>query len=296
MAATLTLDEVQAAVDQAQQELEVAGLAPTPTPAPEPEKDPWAPEGRDIRVGDPVPDKLIPDYTQTRCGVREAGVPAHGYVNCMRPEGHPPHHAHVYVYNNSAAWVWGREDPPLAETPEVLKDPEDAAVTDWKVGMRVSYRNKRDVLVVLSRPKLRHKEVEVLDLGHKRFRKIKKELVVPARPDDPQVTQEQMRWVGEFIAKRKGSALEIAQRELEKRSWTRGQMNESLAKIDIAKQPSQYGTTIEVNFDIKLPTGAARMSATAVRQMVNEAVTEMVNEKFIVDRVNHTYGGELRER
>src|ERR1051325_11545645 len=154
MAATLTLDEVQAAVDQAQQELEVAGLAPAPK-QPEPEKDPWAPEGRDIRVGDGVPSRLVPHYGQ--CGVREAGVPAHGYVTCNRTAGHPPHNAHVYVYNDTAAWVWGREDPPLVEAPDVLKDADDAKVTEWSVGLRVSYRNKRDVLVVLSKPNLRHK-------------------------------------------------------------------------------------------------------------------------------------------
>jgi hypothetical protein len=202
--AALTLDQVQQAVDEAQQNLEVAGLAPAPAPVIE--KDPWAPEDRDIRVGDPVQESQLPKWDQARCDVREAGVPDHGYVNCQRPKGHPPHHPHAYVYGNQVAWLWGKEDPPLPDVPDALVDPADATVTEWTVGMRLSYRNKRDVLVLLSKPKLRHKDIEVLDLGHQRFRKIKRELIVPAREDDPEITPEQMQWVGEFIAKRKGGS------------------------------------------------------------------------------------------
>jgi hypothetical protein len=73
-------------------------------------------------------------------------------------------------------------------------------------------------------------------------------------------------------------------------------MNASLQKIDIAPQPARFGTTVEINFNLQLPDGAARISTAAVRALVEKAIKDLTVPDFTVTAVNHTYGGELREQ
>jgi hypothetical protein len=278
---------------------------------PEPPKvvDPLGTDGRVVKTGDVLTTEQRALLAGRRyagvdnggCGQRCAGVPKIGaYGYCQRKGQHGPELPHVVVTETGeVAWAWVNGELPVDPTPDVLDDPADAKVEAFTQGMRVNYRNKRDILYVLAVPKRRDESVEIVDLTHQRMRKIRKDVLVPAREDDPQPTQAEMRWMGEFIAARRQSALDIALRELENGRWTRAQMNESLKKIDIAPRPTRYGTSFSVTVDLVLPPGVTDLGGmrdyAAVLKRVMEAGFKAERNDIQVKRVHDIYGGTVTE-
>lgn len=226
--------------------------------------DKYAPDGI-LKIGDTIPLDLYQHAGHIgTCSVRCAGAPGlHGaYGYCQRAEGHDRRLPHfVADENRVVTWTWF--DVVTMETTETIRttptaeldDPADAKVDEFVVGARVNQRNKRDILVVLSTPRRRDPSVEILDLTHSRFRKLTKTSLVPPRPDDPDPTPEQIQWLGEFLAKRRNTCREIAQREVRNQRWSRAQMNESLRRIGIAEELPTYGAELRVTVKLKAPNG-----------------------------------------
>ncbi len=234
------------------------------------------------------------------CNQQCAGIPRVGYGYCQRTTHGPelPHLVTLEEGSHEVAWVWMNGELPVEPTPDEATDPEDAKVEVFTQGLRVNYRNKRDKLFVLSVPRKRDEVVEIVDLTHQRMRKIKKELLVPARDDDAAPTQDEMRWMGTFIAARRKSALDIALRELENRRWDRDTMNASLAKIDIAPRAARYGTSFSATLDIKLPPGVKEINIDAAQAKLREVLAEAVKnlgEGYEVRRIREVYGGTVEE-
>lgn len=270
--------------------------------------DPFGTDGQVVKTGDVLTaaqQRLLVRRTYNQpnrgCGQRCAGVPKIGaYGYCQRPEEHGPELPHfVATDTGEVAWAWQNGEVPVDPTPDVLSDADDAKVEAYSLGLRVNYRNKRDILYVLGVPKKRDESVEVIDLTHQRMRKIRKDLLVPERADDPVPSQTEMRWMGEFIAARRQSALDIALRELENGRWTRGQMNESLARIDIAPRAARYGTSFSVTVDLVLPVGIKDLGGmtdyAGTLKRVMEAGFKAVRDDIEVKRVHDIYGGTVHE-
>jgi hypothetical protein len=279
----LTLAEVTAAIDEAK-------ATKVETKQPEIEPDPLGVDGADIKIGDHAP------YVATgRCGQRLAGVPGLGYVNCERAVGHPPHHAHYTTgMSGTVMWVWGKGDPPMADSPDEVEDAAEAKVERWEVGDRVNYRNKRDVLIVLTVPKRKDKEVEVLDLTHERMRKIPRTKVVPPRDDDPEMTADQFKWMARFLAERRKAAIDVAKRELTNRRWDKNAMNRTLEKLDIAPIPPRYQSTPEMSLRVVLPPGAPKINQDELRRRLRAALVK-VYDGFEITEINSFYGGTFTE-
>lgn len=270
--------------------------------------DPLGADGKLVKTGDVL---TIEQYallaekdtgggygTGRSCRQQCAGIPGVGYGYCQR-EKHGPELPHLVVTRDRVvAWAWQNGEVPVEPTPDEVEDPADAKVEVFTQGLRVNYRNKRDKLFVLSVPRKRDEVVEIVDLTHQRMRKIKKELLVPARDDDAAPTQDEMRWMGTFIAARRKSALDIALRERENGRWQRDQMNASLAKIDIAPRVPRYGTSFSATLDIKLPPGMVTLNAheaeIKLRAVLAEAVKNL-GEGYEVRRIREVYGGTVEE-
>lgn len=299
-------------IERAMAKVKAATAAAAETPKAEPPKvvDPLGRDGRVVQTGDFLTPEQVAQHVvggPTRwdrhpnsCGQRCAGVPKIGsYGYCQRRGAHGPELPHLVVTaDREVAWAWTNGVVPVNPEPDVLADPEDAKVEAFTQGMRVNYRNKREILFVLSVPKRKDESVEVLDLTHQRFRKIAKTALVPARDDDPDPSQEEMAWVAAFIAERRTKALEISLRELENRRWNRQQMNESLAKIDIAPRAARHGTSFTATVDLALPRGVRDIDAAEYEQKIREAVrkaTEELLEGVEVRTVRDVYGGDVRE-
>lgn len=224
--------------------------------------DPWGIGGAPIEIGRQFTrDEWDKINRQDQCRQRCAGAPGlYGYGYCQRELGHGPELNHFVANEDTltVTWVWSNgteklvEQAVAAEPPDV-EDPADAKIEKFTSHLRVNYRNKRDILLVLSVPKKRDTHVEVLDLTHQKFRKPRKEMLVPARPDDPEPTPEQMAWVAEFIADRRANAFEIAHREVTNRRWSKDEMLTSVGKLGIAPPPVQHGVTVTLGVDLKIP-------------------------------------------
>lgn len=272
---------------------EEAAMDPTPLIPGDP-PDPLGVDGADVKVGDP-----FIAHGHAECHVRLAGAPIGNYAYCRRPKGHDPRHPHVETDKRSAAmngevvWVWGKGEAPVVEVAEEVTDPEDAKLESYEVGAFASYRNKRRVLQILSRPRNKDLEVEVLDLTHQRMMKIRKEHLVPRRDDDPPITPEQFEWMGKFLAERRRKALEVAKRELGNGRWNRATMNESLELLDIAPLPAKYGGSAEISIRFEFPEGVTVDRAQA-RRLVEKALVRE-HEGVKVTGISSWYGGEPRE-
>lgn len=256
--------------------------------------DPLGVDGADVKVGD----RFI-GHDQPVCHVRLAGAPGDTYAYCRRPDGHDPRHPHLEtesrssVMNSTVVWVWGKGEAPLVEVAEEVTDPADAKLESYEVGAFVAYRDKRRVLVIVSKPRKRDETVEVLDLTHQRMVKIRKENLVPRRPDDPTPTPEQFQWVGRWLAERRKKALEVAKRELANGRWNRSTMNQSLEKLDIAPLPAKYGGTVEFTIKFEFPDGV-QPTREQVQRLIQQAIVRDHGE-FSVTALMNWYGGNPTE-
>lgn len=272
--------------------------------------DPLGTDGQVVKTGDILtadqvlllaPRDRYGEDRRSGCAQRCAGAPKiGGYGYCQRRGAHGPELPHLVLVpgTNEVAWAWQNGEVPLDPTPDVLADADDLKVELFTQGLRVNYRNKRDILFVLAAPRRKDESVEVVDLTHQRMRKIKKELLIPERADDPVPSQDEMRWMGEFIAARRQSAIDIALREMENRRWNRAQMNTSLAKIDIAPRPVRYGASIALTMDLVLPAGVKTIdgvNANAKLLEVLQAGLTQVAPGVTVRRVHDVYGGDVNE-
>lgn len=290
----ITVEDLEAAVAAA-----VQAVQATPTEAPA-VPDPWGIGGTPIEIGRTFTREewnKIEHHNQ--CRQRCAGAPGlYNYGYCQRETGHGPELAHFVANpdNRTVTWVWvnGTETIEEPVTEVEVEDPAELKVETYTPHMRVNYRNKRDVMLVLSVPKKRDERVEVLDLTHQKFRKVRKEMLVPHRDDDPEPTVEQMAWVGSFIAERRAKAYEIADREVTNRRWSREEMHQSVAKIGIAPPPVMYGTSVGLSIDLRLPKrDIAGLDQAALKEAL-EAAIKVAAEKalpdgFSVRRVHNFY-------
>lgn len=271
--------------------------------------DPWGIGGQPIEVGRQFTgDEWRQIVNMNRCGQRCAGAPGlYGYGYCQRDHGHGPELNHFVANEDThiVTWVWSNGTEELVEKavaaePAAVEDPPEAKIEQFTQHMRVNYRNKRDIMLVLSVPKKRDTHVEVLDLTHQKFRKPRKEMLVPARDDDPEPTQEQMAWVAKFIADRRANAFEIAAREVTNRRWGKDEMHASVAKLGISPPPVQHGITVSMSVDFKIPGRNLNGLDQAAVQAAFEAAVKVAAEKtlpdgFSVRRVHNFNVGGVEE-
>lgn len=294
----ITVEELEAAVAAA-----VAATAPVEEPK---VRDPWGIGGQPVEIGRTFsPDEWRTIINAEQCRQRCAGAPGvGGYGYCVREAGHSPELPHFVIdHERRVTWVWvnGLETVEDQDTPVIPDlDPADAKVTTFTSHMRVNYRNKRDIMIVLSVPRKRDERVEILDLTHQKFRKVRKELLTPARPDDPEPTQEQMMWVAQFIADRRANAYEIANREVLNGRWGRGEMNASVAKIGISPPPVRRGVSVSLNVDLFIPGKNLDGLDQGELQKAFEAAIKVAADKalpdgFSVRRVHNFYVGGVEE-
>jgi hypothetical protein len=256
--------------------------------------DPFGVDGADVKIGD-----TFRAHSEDPCNQRLAGAPGGSYAYCRRPKGHDPRHPHFETEDASSRigsrvrWVWGKGEAPLVEVADEFADPDDAKLESYEEGTFASYRDKRRVLMVLSRPRKGDEGVEVLDLTHQRFLKVSKDKLVPRRDDDPAITPEQFEWVGKWLADRRKKALEVAKRELGNGRWNRSTMNESLEKLDIAPLPAKYGGTVEFTIRFEFPNGA-RLGRDEARRLVEQAVIGD-HEGVKITQISNWYGGNPTE-
>lgn len=271
--------------------------------------DPWGIGGNPIEIGRTFTrQEWTKIQNMDQCRQRCAGAPGlYAYGYCQRELGHGPelNHFVANVDTRAVTWVWANGTEKLVEQvvaaePDAVEDPPDAKVEQFTQHLRVNYRNKRDILLVLSVPKKRDTHVEVLDLTHQKFRKPRKEMLVPARDDDPEPTQEQMAWVAEFIADRRRNAFEIAAREVTNRRWGKDEMLASVAKIGISPPPVQHGVTVSMSVDFRLPgrnlngVDQAELQA-AFEAAVKVAAAKTMPDGFSVRRVHNFNVGGVEE-
>lgn len=173
---------------------------------------------------------------------------------------------------DAPSYLEGLLDTTVAPT-DPPRDPADAAITEWSTGLKAAFRDQRVVLYVLSEPD--GGAVEVLDLTHQRFRKVATTSVVPARPDDPAITIEQFKWLGEWLSGQRAGARRGAQRGLNNGQWSKAGMNETLAKLDIAPRVQRLvNGSIELSFGVRLPAGTAEPSRTVLTQILRQALVK----------------------
>lgn len=305
MTATINEEAVQATIDEVAAAIAAATGVPPAVVEPPKVVDPLGTDGAVVKTGDVLTADQVNKYVVLRrsegsCGQRCAGVPRIGaYGYCQRKGKHGPELPHLVITaDREVAWAWQNGEVPVDPEPDVLNDPATASVERFTQGLRVNYRNKREILFVLSTPRKKDEQVEVLDLTHQRFRKIVKSALVPARDDDPEPSPEEMAWVATFIADRRSKALEIGLRELENGRWDRNQMNESLAKIDIAPRPIRYGTSFSATVDLTLPEGVTTINEYDYELKIREAIkaaVEGMEPGLKVRKVREVYGGRITE-
>lgn len=288
---TITTEAVEAAVQQAL--AAQATLDQTDRVV-----DPWGVGGEPIEIGRVFTrDEMNRIENQTQCHQRCAGAPGvGGYGYCQREHGHDPKLKHfvAYEYDRTVKWVWETQVDEKDAVPGEVEgdiDAADAKVETFTIGLRVNKRNERGVLMVLSVPKKRDEKVEILDLAHQRFRKIRRDTLVPARDDDAEITPEQMTWVSQFIADRRANVFEIGMREVTNGRWSKATALESLAKIGISEPPVQYGTTVNVSIDLKLPGRDLNLDQAAVQAAfeaaLRTAAAATLPEGYTVRRVHN---------
>lgn len=306
---TITIDEVNAAVLAA---VTAAATTQAGTEAPvQGVHDNWGEAGLPVHVGQILTQTKYTELLRSHntvgaCHQRCAGAPGvGGYGYCVRETGHDPKLQHFVVGGDTGrevTWVWSNGLEGVDDTTEVVEkiDADDATVESYSVGMRVSKRDSRDVLVVLGAPKKRDEKVEILDLTHQRFRKIRKTLLVPVRDDDVEPTQEQMAWVAQFVADRRTNAYEIAEREVTNGRWRRPEMLASVAKIGIGEPPTRYAVAVGLNIELAVPgLDVSALDQTVLRDGIKAAILAagkaMLPEGYRVKDVANFYVDGVRE-
>lgn len=298
---TATLDDIILVPDHI--------VIPEPVAPPPPLHEVPDPLGN-IKIGDPIPDTAGYDVVRPdsgdhygggaggACPNRTSGVPGHQYVGCDRPAGHNPHWPHVAARDGKAVAVWGAEPPPLPDEPQVFDD--EGAQLDLatvKASTLLNYRDKADLLIVLNvmRPDPRNgadaQQVEVLDLTHRRFRRIPVRSLVPLRDEATALTAEQMKWVGEFVAERRQHTKAVAMRELANGRWDLVTMNSALLKLNMEAYQPPMAAVVNADMSIELPEGSDLDTRRKVQAAIKKALTDLEIEGLGKLRVTGVSGG-----
>jgi hypothetical protein len=248
-----------------------------------------------IKAGDYLPEGTINTATE------ECMTQTEGYGWCSREGGHPAHWKHISLEREEGRsgrvrWAW-EGDFEVPELPaEIEEPPEVVQVERPASGDLMRFRNRRDILLVLGYVQKGSDLVEVLDLTHQRFRRLKVEKLVPRRDSDPEPTVEQMAWVAEFLADRKQAVAQIGLREVKSRRWSRAEMTSALKKADITPPPSKFIGNIEFNVQFELPPGAGQPSNSQLRAWMTELLKDAGNDKIkITGSAGGFYVGNLTE-
>lgn len=122
-----------------------------------------------------------------------------GYV-CTR-RNHPDHWKHIATAGHNVLGYWGGTDP--KSLPVVPADIDSDEPFEVEIGKLYKFRNRRTLMMAVGkRRESGTDKVEVLDLDHQRYRVLDRTQLAPRR-EDMHPTPAQLKWVAEFMAKRR---------------------------------------------------------------------------------------------
>lgn len=227
-------------------------------------------------------------------------VEYHPYGLCGRPHAHPDHWQHIGFQSPSAAGVvlatWHNENAlDISDAPPEIEQ-EETPLVSTTAGTLCRFRNRRDLLMILGKTRKGSDTVEALNLTRQRFCKLRIDRLVERKDTDPDPTQEQMAWVGQFLADRKHAIAQIGQREVDSRRWTRAEMEQSLGKADITPPPLRWAGTLNLSLDFQLPHGAERPTNAHLQQLVVEALgatSEKSTDKITLKDIQQVVSSNL---
>jgi hypothetical protein len=173
---------------------------------------------------------------------------------------------------------------------------EETPLVSTNAGTLCRFRNRRDLLMILGKTRKGSDMVEALNLTRQRFCKLRIDRLVERKDTDPDPTQEQMAWVGHFLADRKRAVAQVAQREVDSRRWTRAEMEKSLGKADITVPPLKWTGSVSVTLDFQLPPGAQRPTDSDLKRLLVQALgktSERSTDNIQLQDIRHVGASNL---